>query len=231
MDKKVVLITGSNRGIGFACAKYLNDKGYIVIGNYRSDKPNLDIDTYKADITKRDEVKNMIDYVINKYGKIDVLVNNAGIDQEKLFQDISDQEYKDIMNGNFYSNFITTQETVKYMLKQKSGSIINISSIYSTNGGSNASLYSASKGAINALTMSLAKELGPSNIRVNAIAPGCMNTDMNKYLNESEWNYLIDKTPLGKKGEGIDIARCIDWLINDEFTTGQIIKIDGGFSL
>ena len=226
MDKKVVLITGSNRGIGFACAKYLNDKGYIVIGNYRNDKPSLDIDTYKADITKRDEVKNMIDYVINKYGKIDVL-----IDQEKLFQDIEDQEYEEIMNGNFYSNFITTQEVVNHMLKQKNGSIINISSIYATNGGSNASLYSASKGAINALTMSLAKELGPSNIRVNAIAPGCMNTDMNKYLEESEWNYLIDKTPLGRKGEGLDIARCIDWLINDEFTTGQIIKVDGGFSL
>ena len=237
MKDKIVLITGGVRGLGRATAIYLNELGYTVISDYkeRDDKAeelkNLGIDTFKANITKRENAKKLIDYVIDKYGKIDVLVNNAGIDSEGLFQDITDEEYKRVMDGNFYSLFVTTQEVIPYMLKNKNGSIINISSIYGTNGGSYASLYSASKGAIIGLTKALAKELGPSKIRVNSIAPGCMNTDMTKNLSDEAWNELIDKTPLSRKGEGIDIARCIAWLIEDDFTTGQVIRVDGGFEI
>ena len=237
MKDKVVLITGGVRGLGRATAIYLNELGYKVIADYkeRDDKAeelkNLGIDTFKANITKRENIKKLVDYVINKYGKIDCLINNAGIDSEGLFQDITDEEYKRVMDGNFYSLFATTQEILPYMLKQKNGCIINISSIYGTNGGSYASIYSASKGAIIGLTKALAKELGPSKIRVNSIAPGCMNTDMTKNLSEDAWNDLIEKTPLLRKGEGIDIAKCAAWLIEDDFTTGQIIRVDGGFEI
>lgn len=237
MKDKVVLITGGVRGLGRATAIYLNELGYKVIADYkeRDDKAEelktLGIDTFKANITKRENIKKLVDYVINKYGKIDCLINNAGIDSEGLFQDITDEEYKRVMDGNFYSLFATTQEILPYMLKQKNGCIINISSIYGTNGGSYASIYSASKGAIIGLTKALAKELGPSKIRVNSIAPGCMNTDMTKNLSEDAWNDLIEKTPLLRKGEGIDIAKCAAWLIEDDFTTGQIIRVDGGFEI
>ena len=122
----------------------------------------------------------------------------------------------------------TTQEVIENMINRKSGSIINISSIYGISGGSCAVAYSATKAGIDGITRSLAKELGPSNIRVNSIAPGCINTDMNSYLTEYEIKEIKKETPLGKIGEGIDIARCVEWLIEDEFTTGQVISINGG---
>ena len=234
--KKIILVTGGTRGLGRATAIHLNKLGYEIIVDYkeRDDKAEelkeMGINTFKADITKRENIKKLVDYVINKYVKIDCLVNNAGIDSEGLFQDISDEEYKRVMDGNFYSLFATSQEVVSHMIKN-GGSIINIASVYGVNGGSYASIYSASKGAIIALTKSLAKELAPSKIRVNSISPGAMNTDMTKGLSEEGWRLWLDRTPLNKKGEGIDIARCIAWLIEDEFTTGQNIIVDGGYTL
>ena len=192
---------------------------------------NIEIDIFQADVSKREEIQKLINFVLEKYGKIDVLINNAGIDQEKLFQDITDEDWNNIININLYSVFCTTQEAIKSMLKNKSGCIINISSIYGVTGGAYATAYSASKAGIDGITKSLAKELGPSNIRVNSIAPGCMNTDMNKFLTENDWNEIKNETPLKKVGEGIDIAKCIKWLVEDEFTTGQVITIDGGWGI
>ena len=193
------------------------------------EKENIFIDIYKADVSKREEVKEMIQYVIQKYGKIDVLINNAGISQEKLFQDITDEDWDNVMKVNLYSAFCTTQETIKYMIKQKNGCIINISSIYGINGGACAVAYSATKAGMDGMTKALAKEVGPSNIRVNSIAPGCMNTDMNIYLTEEERKEIEEETPLGKIGESIDIAKCVEWLVEDNFTTGQVISINGGW--
>jgi 3-oxoacyl-[acyl-carrier protein] reductase len=232
---KVVLVTGASRGIGKAIAKKLSEK-YIVVANYNKSEQeakklqeeNTNIDIYKADVSKREEVKNMVEYTINKYGKIDVLINNAGIDQEKMFQDITDEDFENVMKVNLYSVFCMTQETLKYMLNKKEGCIINMSSIYGISGGSCAVGYSATKAGIDGITKSLAKELGPSNIRVNSIAPGFINTEMNSYLTDQEMNEFKEETPLKKFGEGIDIARCVEWLIEDEFTTGQIISINGG---
>ena len=170
----------------------------------------------------------MIDYVISKYGKIDILINNAGISQEKMFQDITDEDWDEIIKVNLYSVFSVTQEVIKNMLKNKEGCIINISSIYGINGGSCAVTYSATKAGIDGMTKALAKELGPSNIRVNSIAPGCMDTDMNSYLTEQEWEEIKNETPLQKIGKGIDIAKCVEWLVEDNFTTGQVISINGG---
>lgn len=236
MDKKVVLVTGASRGIGRAIAIELSKNNCIVIANYNKSEEaartlqneNDNIDIYKADVSKRDEVKEMVGYILKQYGKLDVLVNNAGIDQEKMFQDITDEDWEKIIKVNLYSVFCTIQEVLKSMLLNKSGCIINISSIYGINGGSCASAYSATKAAIDGLTKSLAKEIGPSNIRINSVAPGCINTDMNSYLTKEEWEEIKKETPLQRIGEGIDIARCVKWLIEDEFTTGQVISPNGG---
>ena len=235
INSKIILVTGASRGIGRAIAEELS-KENIVIANYnkseesakRLQEQNENIDIFKADVSNRAEVKKMIDYIIEKYGKIDVLVNNAGIDQEKMFQDITDEDWDNIIKVNVYSVFCTTQETLKYMLEKKNGCIINISSIYGINGGSCATAYSATKAGIDGITKSLAKELGPSNIRVNSVAPGCINTDMNSYLTEQDWNLIREETPLGTIGEGKDIAKCVKWLVEDKFTTGQVISINGG---
>ena len=235
INSKIILVTGASRGIGRAIAEELS-KENIVIANYNKSEEsaknlqeqNENIDIFKADVSNRAEVKKMIDYIIEKYGKIDVLVNNAGIDQEKMFQDITDEDWDNIIKVNLYSVFCTTQETLKYMLEKKNGCIINISSIYGINGGSCATAYSATKAGIDGITKSLAKELGPSNIRVNSVAPGCINTDMNSYLTEQDWNLIEEETPLGTIGEGIDIAKCVKWLVEDKFTTGQVISINGG---
>ena len=228
-------------GIGKAIAKLMAENGFKVIANYNKSEEaarelqkslqieGYDIDIFKADVSKREQVKEMIDFVIDKYGRIDVLVNNAGIDQEKMFQDITDEDWKNIMDVDLYSVFCVTQEVVNNMIHNKKGSIINISSCYGVNGGSFAVAYSAAKAGIIGLTKSLAKELGPSNITVNAIAPGCINTDMNSHLLEEDFKQIIEETPLGRIGEGIDIARCVKWLAEDEFTTGQVISIDGGW--
>lgn len=239
MSQKIAIVTGASRGIGRAIAKSLTENDYIVIANYNnSEKEAIElqnesnnIDIFKADVSKRDEVKSLVEYTLNKYGKIDVLVNNAGIDNEKLFQDITDEDWQNVINTNLYSVFCVTQEVVKNMIHNKSGCIINISSIYAIQGGPYAVAYTASKAGIDGITKSLAKELGPSGIRVNSIAPGCINTDMNKYLSKEDLAEIINQTSLQKIGQPEDIAKCVNWLVEDEFTTGQIISINGGWNV
>ena len=239
MSQKVAIVTGASRGIGRAIAKSLAKKDYIVIANYnKSEKEAIElknkfnnIDTFKADVSKREEVKQLVEYTLNKYGKIDVLVNNAGIDNEKLFQDITDEDWQNVINTNLYSAFCVTQEVLQNMLHNKSGCIINISSIWGLVGASCESIYSISKAGIDAMTKSLAKELGPSNIRVNSIAPGFIDTDMNKKYSIDDINNIKHDIPLQKIGKPEDIAKCVNWLIEDEFTTGQVIAIDGGWAI
>lgn len=239
MSQKVAIVTGASRGIGRAIAKSLAKKDYVVIANYnKSEKEAIElknefnnIDIFKADVSKRDEVKHLVEYTLNKYGKIDVLVNNAGIGNEKLFQDITDEDWQNVINTNLYSVFCVTQEVVNNMIHNKSGCIINISSIYAIQGGPCAVAYTASKAGIDGITKSLAKELGPSNIRVNSIAPGCIDTDMNKYLSKEDLDGIKNETPLQKIGRPEDIAKCVNWLVEDEFTTGQVISINGGWNI
>lgn len=236
-NMKTVLVTGASRGIGRAIAKMLAENGNKVIANYlnsedcakslQDENPNIDI--YKADVSKRAEVESMVKYILNKYGRIDVLINNAGIDEYKLFTDITDEDWNKIINTNLYSAFCVSQEVVKNMIHEKNGCIINISSIWGMVGASCEVLYSISKAGINGLTKSLAKELGPSNIRVNAIAPGVIDTDMNKCLSKEDLKEIENETPLEKIGKPEDIAKCVKWLIEDEFTTGQIISLNGGW--
>ena len=237
---KVIVVTGASRGIGRNIAYNLAVNGYRVIANYNNsaneaqklkeelEYQGLDIDIFKADVSKRAEAKKLIDFAIEKYNRIDVLINNAGIAQEKLFTDITDEDFDKMMRVNLYSAFYTTQETVRHMLKGHEGCIINISSIYALTGGSCEVHYSMTKAALDGMTKSLARELGPSNIRVNSIAPGAIDTDMNSYLTDDDWKQVIEETPLKKVGFPIDITRCVKWLIEDEFTTGQVISPNGG---
>lgn len=234
---KIVLITGASRGIGRATAKLLSQKGYTVIANYNKSekqaqelaKENSNIDIYKADVSKREECKKLVEYTIQKYGKIDVLINNAGISKWGTFTDVKDDEWNHIIQTNLYSVFAMTQETAKCMIKQKQGKIINISSIWGIVGASCEAIYSVTKAGIDGLTKSLAKELGPSNIQVNSVAPGLIETDMNANLTEEEKKEVENETPLGKMGKPEDIAKAIEWLVEDEFTTGQIISPNGGW--
>lgn len=191
-------------------------------------KKEYNIDIFKADITKREEVNKMVKYCIDKYGKIDVLINNAGISQIKLFTEITDEDWDNIINTNLKSVFLVSQEVTKNMIQNKSGCIINISSMWGIVGASCETHYSASKAGVNGLTKAMAKELGLSNIRVNAIAPGVIDTDMNKELSSETINMLKEEIPLNKTGKPEDIYKCVEWLIEDNYTTGQIISVNGG---
>ena len=239
--KKVILVTGASKGIGRDITKYLARMGNIVIANYnKSEKEAIElkdellrekvsIEIFKADVSSRIEVKEMIKFVLDKFNRIDVLINNAGISEFKMFMDETDEDWDRIININLYSVFCTTQEILTNMIHNKKGCIINISSVWGMVGASCETIYSVSKAGIDALTKSLAKELGPSNIRVNSIAPGIIDTAMNGRLSNEELSEIRSDIPLGRLGRAIDIAKCINWLIEDEYTTGQIISVNGGW--
>ena len=238
---KIAIVTGASRGIGKEIAKELACSGIQVIANYnKSEKEaqklkdelkenNINIDIFKADVSKTEECKNLVKFALEKYKKIDILINNAGIDKYELITDVKKEDWDEMINTNLYSAFCMCQEVLPNMIHNKNGCIINISSVWGMVGAAQEVLYSITKAGMDGLTKSLAKEVGPSNIRVNSIAPGCMNTDMNAYLTKEEWKEIKQETPLGKIGEGIDIAKCVEWLIEDSFTTGQVISINGGF--
>ena len=239
--EKVAIVTGASRGIGREIARSLAKQNIKVIANYNNSeekaielKKELEaegvlIDIVKADVSKREEIKNLVQYAIGNYGKIDILINNAGISEYKLFTDETDEDWNKVINTNLYSAFAVSQEVIPNMIKNKNGCIINISSVWGMVGASMEVLYSVSKAGIDGLTKALAKELGPSNIRVNAIAPGIVDTDMCKNFTEEEIENIKEEIPLERIGKVEDISKCINWLINDNYTTGQIISINGGW--
>lgn len=239
--EKVAIITGASRGIGREIAKHLAKAQIKIIANYNKseqeaqklkrelEQQNIKIDIVKADVSKREEAKKLVEYAIQKYKKIDILINNAGISEYKMFTDETDEDWNKVINTNLYSAFAMTQEVIPSMIHQKEGCIINISSIWGITGASLEVLYSISKAGINGMTKALAKELGPSNIRINAIAPGLIDTDMNASLSQEELKEIKEETPLGRIGKVEDIAKCVSWLIEDTFTTGQIISVNGGW--
>lgn len=238
---KVVVVTGGSRGIGAQIVKTLANENYKVILNYNNSKEQAEkiqqelleqgneIEIIKADVSKREETEKLIQFAINKFNKIDVLINNAGISQEGLFTDVTEEEWQKIINTNLNSVFYCNQQALKYMIQEQQGCIINISSIWGETGASCEVAYSTTKAAINGMTKALAKEVGPSNIRVNAIAPGIIDTDMNRNLTNEELEQIKEQIPLNKIGKALDIAKCVKWLIEDEYTTGQIISINGGW--
>lgn len=238
---KTVLITGGSRGIGKCIAENLAKDGYNVVLNYNKSEKQAkqiqkelqdqgkNIEIYKADISKREEVKKMIKFTLNKFKNIDILINNAGIAKLQMFNDITDEDWNEMINTNLNSVFYCTQEVLENMIHNKNGCIINISSIWGMVGASCEVAYSVSKAGIDGMTKALAKELGLSNIRVNSIAPGVIDTEMNSNLDNVIKEEIKNETPLNKIGKPIDIYRCVKWLIEDEFTTGQIISPNGGY--
>lgn len=238
---KTVLITGGSRGIGKCIAENLAKEGFNVVLNYnKSEKQakqikqelseqGINIEICKADVSKREEVKKLVKFTLNKFKNIDILINNAGIAKLQMFNDITDEDWQDMINTNLNSVFYTTQEVLPNMIHNKNGCIINISSVWGMVGASCEVAYSVSKAGIDGMTKSLAKELGLSNIRVNSVAPGVIDTDMNSHLDNAIKEEIKNDTPLNKIGRPIDIYRCVKWLIEDEFTTGQVISPNGGY--
>lgn len=243
MEKKIIIVTGASRGIGREIAKTLAREGHTVIANYNKSEreaqklkkelqeENKEIDIYKANIANEEETQEMIKYVIKKYKKIDVLINNAGIDKIQLVTEVTKKDWDEIINTNLYGTFYISQQAAKNMIQNKQGKIINISSIWGQIGASMEVVYSISKAGVDGLTKALAKELGPSGIQVNSIAPGFIKTEMNSNFNEQEINEIKDEIPLQKLGECTDIAKCVKWLIEDNYVTGQVIAINGGWSI
>lgn len=238
----IILVTGGSNGIGADIVQTLAEDGNHVILNYNKSEQeakkiqsdlkekNIIIDIYKADVSNHIEVTKMINFCINKYHKIDVLINNAGISQTKLFTDITDIDWNTMIQTNLTSAFYTIKDALPSMIHNKSGLIINISSIWGQIGASCEVHYSVSKAGLDAMTKSLAKELGPSNIRVNSIAPGIIDTKMNEHLSSEELEEIRQEIPLEKIGNPHSISKCIQWLINDDYTTGQVIAINGGWN-
>ncbi len=236
---KTVLITGASRGIGRECARLFAKNNYNVVINYNKSEDkakelleelkDYSVRIFKADVSNRFEANSLVNFTIGEFEKIDVLINNAGISQNKLFTDITDEEWHNMINVNLNSVFFVTQKSLQYMIPEMSGKIINISSIWGMVGASFEVHYSTSKAGIIGMTKSLAKELGPSNICVNAICPGVIDTDMIKDIDKDIIENLREETPLMKIGTPYDIAKCALFLAEDNFITGQVISPNGGF--
>lgn len=240
---KTVIITGAAKGIGKAIAKNFAISGYNVCINYNTSEKEAkdlckeladagcDVMIYKADITDRGQVDKMVDSVIATFGNIDVLVNNAGISEYKLFIDIDEKDLQRMLNVNILGTFNMCQSVLKKsMLPRKDGTIINISSIWGMVGASLEVAYSTSKAAIIGMSKALAKELAPSNITVNVVAPGAISTDMLKELSDEDMKVLEEEIPLGKIGKVEDVAATVKFLASYEarYITGQVISPNGG---
>ena len=236
---KVAIVSGGSRGIGASIVETLASSGFDVVLNYRfsANKANdiasklSNVVTFQADVSDHAQVKSLVDFTISKFGRIDLLVNNAGIDFINTLSDTSDSDFDTVLRNNLYSAFYLSKEVSPYMINAKSGLIINISSIWGIVGASCEMAYSVSKAGLDAMTKSLAKELGPSNIRVNSIAPGIIDTDMNSFLSKEELSEIVNDIPLERIGLPSDVADTVLFLDKNSYITGQVIQVTGGWNL
>ena len=240
---KTVLITGSSRGIGEAIAKKLNksynlvltynknkDKALNLLGDLRKENPN--VIAVKCDVKNEEDVNNLFDLAEKNFSHVDILINNAGISYFGLLQDMDFSSWNEIINTNLSSIFLTSKRAIPNMVSQKSGVIINMSSIWGNFGASFEVAYSASKGGINSFTKALSKELLPSNIRVNAISPGIVDTDMTEFdLSEDDKKSLKEDLIEKRFAKSEEIANLVEFLISEKgsYITGSIFDINGGF--
>lgn len=239
----IALVTGSSRGIGRAVATRLARSGWSVCINYLVHRQKAEelaahlrgegcrVLVCQADVAVRKDVDRMVAQIEDTFGPVSLLVNNAGIAGQMLFQDISEEQWRNYFAVNLDGAFHTIQAVLPHMLHEKAGCIINTSSIWGQRGASCEVAYSATKAAVIGLTRSLAMELGPSHIRVNCVAPGVIDTDMLAVLPPETRRDLAEQTPLGRLGTPEDIAAVVAFLASDEaaFLTGQVITPDGGF--
>ena len=230
---KTVLVTGGVRGIGLAIAQAFLKKGARVCVTYSKDEENakkaetLGLEVFRADVSKEKEVIALF----QKIGVVDVLINNAGISCIKQIQDVSFEEFERVFAVNMGGAFLCSREAAKGMLAQKQGLIINISSVWGEVGGSCESVYSASKAALIGFTKALAKELGYSGVRVNAISPGVIDTKMNAHFSQEELAFMKQEIPMGRIGSVENVAMAAVFLAENDYVTGVDLPVNGGFSI
>ena len=242
---KTVIITGASGGIGSAATILFAEKGWNVVMNYyRSGEAakllasslasrGYSVFPIYADVSDRSHVERMIYEAERRYGKIDALVNNAGISQQKLFTDITDSDFQKMLDVNLKGPFLCSQCVLPVMIHHKSGKIVNVSSVWGVTGGSCEVHYSASKAGLIGMTKALAKEVAPSGIQVNCVAPGIIETPMNNNLTPDELSAFVDEIPLGRMGEASEVAELIYFLCSEssDYITGQVISQDGGIAI
>jgi len=233
----IAIVTGGSGGIGEAICRQLYKDGYTVVVNYnknkvQAEKISSEIEgiSYYADVSNKDEVKAMVEYTIRKFGKIDLLVNNAGISVVGLFHEISENDVKMLMDINLKGVLNCSSEVVKHMISQKNGNIINISSMWGEIGGSCEVHYSTTKSGIIGFTKALAKEVGFSGIRVNCVSPGVIDTAMNSHLNQEDIDALKQEIPLYRIGTPQEVADVVSFLASKKssYITAQDIAVNGG---
>ena len=232
---KKVLITGGSRGIGEACVRKFVKEGYEVYFNYlKNDEKAKKLSDETGAVGIRCDVSDIgaVHKMYEKTGGVDILVNNAGISHISLFTDTSENDWDRVFDVNIKGMYNVTNTFIPYMINKKYGKIVNISSIWGVTGGSCEVAYSASKAAVSGFTKALAKEEGPSGINVNCVAPGVIETEMNKQLSEEDKRALCDETPLMRIGKPEEVAEMVYFLCSDkaDFITGQVICVDGGIT-
>lgn len=240
-ENKVALITGGTRGIGKAIAKKFAENGYDLVINYVSE--NTDLEKLKKDINSRNEIlfvranvgdfnscEELVKKAIEKFGKIDVLVNNAGITRDNLIMRMKEEDFDKVINTNLKGTFNVTKNVVPYMMKKRFGKIVNISSVVGVSGNAGQCNYAASKAGIIGFTKSIAKELASRNILANCVAPGFIDTDMTEVLSDSVKENINSQIPLKRMGTAEEIAKAVYFLAGEDNTyiTGQVLNIDGG---
>ena len=242
MNKKTALVTGGAKGIGAAVCRALAKDGYNIALNFNtSEKEALSlknelsavtsVEIFKADVSDSEQVKKMFSEIENIFGGADVLVNNAGIAQQALFTDITDEMWQKMIGTNLTGAFNCCRSALPYMIREKCGSIINIASMWGEVGASMEVHYSAAKAGLIGLTKALAKEVGLSGITVNAVSPGVVLTDMMAQFSDEDKKVLADETPIGVLGTPEDIAATVSFLASEKarFITGQVVSVNGGF--
>ena len=239
---KVALITGGTRGIGKEIAYTLAEKNYDIIINYRTENEELmklkkEIEQkrvrcllLKGDVSNFEDCKKIVEEAINRMNHIDVLVNNAGITKDMLLMRMKPEDFNEVINVNLIGTFNMTKNVINYMMKERKGRIINVSSVVGISGNAGQTNYAASKAGIIGFTKSLAKEVASRNILVNAIAPGFIQTDMTNILKENVKDEIAKTIPLKRMGTAKDVANVVKFLVSEDSTyiTGQVIQVDGG---
>ena len=238
---EVALVTGSSRGIGLEIAKHLAKSGYQVVLNGRSkigtdvlqefEGSEFPVTQVTGDISNFDVSQKIVNQVIDEFGKIDVLVNNAGITRDGLIMRMKEEDFDSVISTNLKGTFNMCRHVTQPMLRKKTGTIINMSSVVGITGNAGQTNYAASKAGVIGLTKSLARELSSRRITVNAIAPGYIETEMTDVLSDKVKKTMFDQIPLKRFGKAEEIAQTVDFLINNQYITGQVIEVNGGLNI